>query len=240
MQEYENEAVTIDLRDVFLLFKKNLLAMIVVAVVFAAIGGLCTQFLITPQYEAAATLIVNSREDQSGQVSITSDQITSATKLVSTYSVILTSDTVLDKTIADLGLDMTYQQLVKKVSITSVNDTQVMKITVRDSDPQLAQDIVASIVEQAPEIIIQTVKAGSVEVISQAKAGQEPVSPSLKKNVALAGIIGFLLCFAFFFIRYLLNNKFMTESDITNKLGLTVLGVIPSVEIPERKGEKHA
>ena len=236
---HENETVTIDLRDIFLLFKKNLLAMIAAAVVFAAIGGLYTQFLITPQYEADATLIVNSREDQSGQASITNDQITSATKLVNTYSVILTSDTVLNKTIADLGLDMTYQELVKKVSITSVNDTQVMKITVRDADPELAQQVAASIVEQAPDMIIQTVKAGSVEVISQAKVGQEPVSPSLKKNVAIAGIIGFLLCFVVFFIRHMLNNRFMTESDITNKLGLTVLGVIPSVEIPERKGEKH-
>lgn len=236
----QQQELTLDLRDLFLLIKKNWLAMVAAAVLFAAVGGLYTEFLITPQYQASATLIVNAREDQTGQSSITNDQITSAAKLVNTYSVILTSDTVLEKTIADLGLNMTYQQLVKKVSINSVNDTQVMQITVRDADPQLAQEITASIVEQAPEMIIQTVKAGSVEVISQAKAGQNPVSPSLKKNVAIAGAIGFLLCFAIIFIRHLLNNKFMTESDITNKLGLTVLGVIPSVEIPERKGEKHA
>lgn len=236
----QQQELTLDLRDLFLLIKKNWLAMVAAAVLFAAVGGLYTEFLITPQYQASATLIVNAREDQTGQSSITNDQITSAAKLVNTYSVILTSDTVLEKTIADLGLNMTYQQLVKKVSINSVNDTQVMQITVRDADPQLAQEITASIVEQAPEMIIQTVKAGSVEVISQAKAGQNPVSPSLKKNVAIAGAIGFLLCFAIIFIRHLLNNKFMTESDITNRLGLTVLGVIPSVEIPERKGEKHA
>ena len=235
------DTITIDLRDLFLLLKKHLLAIVAAGVIFAAVGGLWTKFLITPQYEAYATLIVNSREDQTaGQTYITNDQITSATKLVETYSVILTSDTVLDKTIADLGLDMTYQQLAKKVSISSVNDTQVMKITVQDADPQLAEAITASIVSQAPEMIIQTVKAGSVEVISQAKAGQEPVSPSLKKNVAIAGVLGLVLCYAFFFVKYLLNNRFMTESDITNRLGLTVLGVIPSVEIQERKDEKHA
>lgn len=235
------DTITIDLRDLFLLLKKHLLAIVAAGVLFAAVGGLWTKFLITPQYEAYATLIVNSREDQTaGQTYITNDQITSATKLVETYSVILTSDTVLDKTIEDLGLDMTYQELKNKVSISSVNDTQVMQITVQDADPQLAQEITASIVAQAPEMIIQTVKAGSVEVISQAKAGDTPVSPSLKKNVAIAGVLGVLLCYAFFFVKYLLNNKFMTESDITNRLGLTVLGVIPSVELPERKDGKHA
>lgn len=234
------DTITLDFRDILLLIKKHWLAMVAAAVLFAVVGTLYTEFFITPQYEASATLIVNSREDQASQSYITNDQITSAAKLVNTYAVILTSDTVLEKTIADLGLDLTYPQLLKKVSIQPVNDTQVMQITVQDADPQLAQEIAASIVEQAPEIIIQTVKAGSVEVISQAKAGPDPVSPSLKRNVAIAGAMGFLLCFAVLFIRHLLNNKFMTESDITNKLGLTVLGVIPSIEIPERKGEKHA
>lgn len=236
----EQTSTTFELMDLFLLLKKHFLALIAATVALAVLGGLYTKFLITPQYQATATLIVNSREDQTGQSYITNDQITSSAKLVNTYAVILTSDTVLDKTIEDLGLDMTYQQLVKKVSISSVNDTQVMRITVQDADPQLAQDIAASIVEQAPEIIIQTVKAGSVEVISQAKAEQNPVSPNLKKNVAISAVIGFFLCFAFFFARHLLNNKFMTENDITDKLGLTVLGVIPSVEIPERKGGKNA
>ena len=236
----DHSSTTIDIKEILLLLRKHILALAATTLAFALVGGLVTKFAITPQYEASATLIVNSREDQTGQAYITNDQITSATKLVNTYAVILTSDTVLEKTIEDLGLDMSYGQLVSKVSIQAVNDTQVMKITVRDADPQLAEEITASIVEQAPEMIIQTVKAGSVEVISQAKAGQNPVSPSLKKNTAVAAVLGFLLCFAVVLVRHLLNNKFMTESDITNRLGLTVLGVIPSVEISERKGEKNA
>ena len=118
-------------------------------------------FLLSRQYEASATLIVNSREDQTAQTTITNDQITSATKLVDTYSVILTSDTVLDKAIADLELTLDYEELLDKVTVESVNGTQVMKISVQDEDPVLAQSIVANIVEQAPEIIIQTVKAVS-------------------------------------------------------------------------------
>lgn len=177
-QEYE----TIDLREILLLLKKNLLGLIAVTILFAVVGYLISAFLLTPKYEASATMIVNSREDTNTQTNITSDQINSATKLVDTYSVILTSDTVLDKTIEDLGLDMDYEDLLKKVTVESVNATQVMKISAEDEDPQLAQQIVASIVEQAPEIIIQTVKAGSVEVISQSKVADEPVSPKKMMN----------------------------------------------------------
>lgn len=226
-QEYE----TIDLREIILLLKKNLLGLIALTVLFAAAGYLFSAFVMTPQYEASATMIVNSREDTATQTNITSDQINSATKLVDTYSVILTSDTVLDKTIEDLDLDMDYEDLLGKVTVESVNSTQVMKISAQDDDPQLAQQIVASIVEQAPDIIIQTVKAGSVEVISQPKAGENSVSPRKLMNTAIAGMLGLVLDLGVVFLRSMLNNKFMTDTDINKKLGLTVLGVIPQVNM---------
>lgn len=226
-EEYE----TIDLREIFLLVKKNILMILAVTITSAAVGFLISAFLLSPQYEASATLIVNSREDQTAQTTITNDQITSATKLVDTYSVILTSDTVLDKAIADLGLTLDYEELLDKVTVESVNGTQVMKISVQDEDPVLAQRIVANIVEQAPKIIIQTVKAGSVEVISQAKTAEEPVSPKKVMNTAIAGILGLVLALGFVLLRNVMNNKFMTDDDISKKLGLTVLGVIPQIDI---------
>ena len=129
-EEYE----TIDLLEILRLLKKNLLVILAVAILLAVAGYLVSAFAMTPQYEASATLIVNSREDQATtQVPITNDQLTSATKLVDTYAVILTSDTVLDKTISNLNLNMSYNDLVERVRIESVNSTQVMKITVKDT-----------------------------------------------------------------------------------------------------------
>ena len=226
-QEYE----TIDLREIFLLLRKNIVPIAAATVAFALAGYLVSAFALTPKYEASATMIVNSREDQAAQAYITNDQLTSATKLVDTYSVILTSDTVLDKTIEDLGLDMDYDELAEKVTVESVNSTQVMKISAEDADPELARQIVESIVEQAPDIIIQTVKAGSVEIISQPKAGEDPVSPRKSLNTAIAGMLGLVASVGVVFLRSMLNNKFMTDSDVTNRLGLTVLGVIPQISI---------
>ena len=226
-EEYE----TIDLRELFLLVKKNILMILAVTIASAAVGFLIRAFLLCPPYDGSARLSVNAREAQTAPTTLTKAHITSATKLVDTYSVILTSDTVLDKAIADLGLTLDYEELLDKVTVESVNGTQVMKISVQDEDPVLAQSIVANIVEQAPEIIIQTVKAGSVEVISQAKTAEEPVSPKKVMNTAIAGILGLVLALGFVLLRNVMNNKFMTDDDISKKLGLTVLGVIPQIDI---------
>lgn len=124
-EEYE----TIDLLEILRLLKKNLLVIFAVTILLAVAGYLVSAFAMTPQYEASATLIVNSREDQATtQAPITNDQLTSATKLVDTYAVILTSDTVLDKTISNLNLNMSYSDLVERVRIESVNSTQVLAI----------------------------------------------------------------------------------------------------------------
>ena len=113
-EEYE----TIDLLEILRLLKKNLLVILAVTILLAVAGYLISTFAMTPQYEASATLIVNSREDQAAaQAPITNDQLTSATKLVDTYAVILTSDTVLDKTISNLNLNMSYNDLVERVRI---------------------------------------------------------------------------------------------------------------------------
>lgn len=234
----EQEYDTIDLRQLFEIVRRNLLLIVAVTVLFAAGGYLGTTFLITPQYEASAMLIVNSREGQQLQGSVTNDSLNSAKQLVETYSVILKSDTVLDQTIEDLDLPLTYDQLAAKVSITAVNDTQVMKITVQDADVNLAKDIVSNIVEQAPDVIINTVKAGSVEVVSDASANPNPVSPSKSRNTALAGMLGCVLVVGILFMKSLFNNRIMTESDISQKLALPILGVIPDSALGDNGSRK--
>lgn len=234
----EQEYDTIDLRQLFEIVRRNLLLIVAVTVLFAAGGYLGTTFLITPQYEASAMLIVNSREGQQLQGSVTNDSLNSAKQLVETYSVILKSDTVLDQTIEDLNLPLTYDQLAAKVSITAVNDTQVMKITVQDADVNLAKDIVSNIVEQAPDVIINTVKAGSVEVVSDASANPNPVSPSKSRNTALAGMLGCVLVIGILFMKSLFNNRIMTESDISQKLALPILGVIPDSALGDNGSRK--
>ena len=229
-KDLEQQYETIDLREIVLVLKKHAALLLTVTLVAAAVGFGVTALLITPQYEASATLIVNSREDQQAQTVVTNDQINSAKQLVNTYAVILTSDTVLNETIEDLNLNLTYEQLLKKVSISPVEDTQVMRIAVRDPDPVRAKEITASIMDQAPGMIISTVKAGSVEPISQPSVGTRPVSPNLLLNTAIGGLAGFALTCAFVFLQNLFNNRLMTDEDISKKLGLTVLGVIPQIE----------
>lgn len=227
-QEYE----TIDLREIFFMLKNNLLAIVASTIVCAIVGFLVTNFLITPQYQASATMIVNSQQSQTS-TNLTNDMLTTAKNLVATYGIIVKSDTVLDQVIEELGLDMTYEQLADRVSVSAVDSTQVMQISVQDENPAEAKAIVGKIVEIAPDVIQEAVEAGSVKVISDARVGDAPVSPNKTKNTAVAGLLGLVASAGFIVLKKMLNNTFKTDDDIQKHLGFTVLGVIPQVEVED-------
>lgn len=231
MDNEENEVI--DLTEILNAIRQHLLELILVTLAAALVGFTASKFLMTPQYSSSALMIVNTRQDVNANV--TSDQINSATKLVSTYSIIIKSDTVLQQVISNLGLNLSYEQLNGRVTVNAVDDTQVMKITVSSDSPEWAQQVCEQIITVAPDVIKEAVEAGSVKVISDASLNVRPVSPNIKKNTALAAAVGFVAVIGIIVLQVLLDNKINTEEDVTKYLDLTVLGVIPEYE---RGGKK--
>ena len=225
----ENEEYdTIDLLEVLNAVRQHIAVLILCTLATAIAGFAITHFLITPQYESSALMIVNTRQDTTSTVTI--DQINSATKLVSTYSIIIKSDTVLQQVIDDLGLSLSYSDLKSRVTVSAVDDTQVMKITVRSNNPEWARQVCDGITAVSPDVILEAVEAGSVKVISQASYSDVPVSPNIKKNTMLGAMVGLVLCLGVILLQVILDNKINTEEDVAKYLDMTVVGVIPVYE----------
>ena len=226
MDNEENEVI--DLTEILSAVRQHLLELIFVTLVAALVGFTASKFLMNPKYDSSALMIVNTRQDVNANV--TSDQINSATKLVSTYSIIIKSDTVLQQVIDNLGLNLTYAKLNKRVTVAAVDDTQVMKITVQSDSPEWARQVCEQIITVAPDVIKEAVEAGSVKVISNPSLATEPVSPNIMKNTMLAAAVGFVLVIGISVLQVLLDNKINTEEDVTKYLDMTVLGVIPQYD----------
>ena len=209
MDNEENEVI--DLTEILSAVRQHLLELIFVTLAAALVGFMASKFLMTPKYDSSALMIVNTRQDVNANV--TSDQINSATKLVSTYSIIIKSDTVLQQVIDNLGLNLTYAQLNKRVTVAAVDDTQVMKITVQSDSPEWARQVCEQIITVAPDVIKEAVEAGSVKVISNPSLATEPVSPNIEKNTMLAAAVGFVLVIGIIVLQVLLDNKINTEEE---------------------------
>ena len=229
-----DDEIEIDLWELFQILLKNWLWILLSTLGCAILGLLITMFLITPKYRAEATMIVNTRQDQTATV--TNDQITSAQKLVDTYSIIIRSRRVVDPIMEKLNIEADYESFVKNIIVESVNDTQVMSIQVENKDPEIALQVVKEIVDRAPGAIISTVEAGSVNVVSEPYVNSEvPVSPSKLKNTAIAAFIGLFISSGAFLLIAFLDNTFKSEEDIQKQLGLVTIGIIPTTESCKKK-----
>lgn len=221
--EAENEYI--DLTEVVAALLRHAFLILFVGIIFGAAVFGYTNFIERPFFDASAMMIVNPGERDV----VTQDQINSATKLVETYSVIIRSDTVMDEVKSRLHLEDSFADKVKSISVESVNNTQVMEITVRASSAELARDVCETITDVAPEIIVRAVKAGSMELVSKASTTGVRSYPNVKKMTAIGAFLGLFVTAGIITLVTIMDNKVKSEKDIRQG-GLTVLGVIPSFE----------
>lgn len=225
MNQHEEEYI--DLGELLGAIIHRIWIVILAAVVFGAAGLSYSLFAITPMYNASAMMIVNSGDR--GYDYVSSDQLKSAATLVNTYSIVITSDTVMNQVRENLGMQESFQTQISKVTVTAVNDTQVMKITVTGTSPSAALQVCEEITKIAPEVLMEVVEAGSVKLVSAASTTGAKVSPNIRNNTILASGAGFLLAVGIITLLYLMDNKIKTENDI-KRSDLPLLGVIPTFE----------
>lgn len=231
MQQENEMDFDIDLLEIFNLLKRKIAVIIVATLIGGILGFVTNKFFITPMYESSVNMIVNTRKDNNANV--TNDNITSAQKMVSTYAIIIKSNTVLNRVIENLRLDTTYNELNSRVKVSSIDNTQVMKISIQDEDPIVASNIIKQISTIAPKIIVESVEAGSCKVISEIETTEKPVSPNVLKNTVLIAFLFMAGSMAVIIIKELMSNYIEDDDDVQKKLGLPVLGVIPEISEEE-------
>lgn len=226
-----NDEMVIDLLQIAYILWKNIVWILLAAVLCADLGFAVAAFGISPTYSASADMIVNNKQSAATQTGdVTSSDLNASSNLVNTYSVILKSHTVLGQVIDELDLHYSYEQLADMISVSTVNNTQVMRITVRCGDSGTALKIVSKLVEIAPDVIVDKAEVGSVKTVDDPWTSGRIVAPNKKRYAMMGFMAGFAVMCAIFILRELLNNTYKTEADLAKDLGLPVLGVIPLEE----------
>ena len=203
------------------------------------VGGIAfflfTFFFITPKYESSALLYVNNNSLNIGstKLNISAGDITASSSLIDTYAVILKSRTTLEQAIREGALPYKYEDLVKKVSGGAEGKTPVFKITVTDTNPEMAAHICNTIVEIMVDErsgIAAIVEGSSVSVIDYAVVATQKASPSLKKNAAIGMLLGFVVACGIIILVSLMDTTIREEDYLIETYkDIPVLANIPNL-----------
>ena len=221
---------TISLQELFQVLKKRAALILIITIIAALVAGMFSSLCITPKYRVSSQILVNKAESENSIYS--SNEVSTNVQLINTYNEIIKSPAVLQSVIDDLELDLTIEELNKKISVSSANNSQVMNIVVEDESILNAVNIANKTAQVFKEKIVDIMNVNNVTILSKArvKGNESPVSPNTLLNTAIGLVVGLMASIGLAFLLEYLDNTFKTEKDIEKHLELPILGVIPTFE----------
>ena len=232
-----NDEIEIDLGEVFHLVISKLGVIILSGILLGVLSIIGTMLFITPKYESTTKIMVLNKQDNN---TLTSADMQTSTQLTKDYAELIQSRTVLEGVIAQLNLDMTYKEMLNKVSVETSSDSRIVSISVTDEDPYTASEIANAVRDMAAEHIQSVMDIEAVNVVDSANIPSEKASPSLAKNGVIGGLLGVIIAMAIVIIIYLTNDTIKVEEDVERYLGLSVLGSIPYSEKESRSKKQKS
>ncbi len=219
----------IDLKELFDYFKSKMIWIAITVVLVIGIGNIYTILTRTPMYRSDTTILLVS--DNSGDVTYNTSELQLNKNLVGTYSEIIKSRKVLEQVIENLGLNYGYGELKGNVSVASVQNTEIIKVSVGDANAEMATRIANEIADVFTTEIQKLYKLNNVSVVDKAVDSIKPYNVNYVKDNIIYIAVGIALSCGLIFINFYFDTTIKTSEEIENKLGLTVIGIVPKVEV---------
>lgn len=224
--------MNLQMYDLWKIIKQRLMLIVIATVVAVAATGLISFYVLIPQYEATATLLVqpvNLFEE------ITYNDLIANEKLVTTYTEIIKSRMIAQDVILRMNLNIPEQELLKNVKVIGIKNTLITAITVISPDPLQAVSIANCFAQSFRDNLSEIMKVENVSILDEAKLedNPKPVSPKPLLNML---IMLFLIFNTGIFLAIFseMMDKTVKLQGYTNEIfGLPLLGIIS--KYPQRR-----
>ena len=161
--------------------------------------------------------------------------IESAQEMAAIFPYILTTGVLEDVVLNDMGLD----SLPGQIDVEAEDGMNMLTITVSSGDPQMAYNILQSVIENYPEVAEYIFGETELKILDEtgipSDTQREVVIRGSYKRGALQGIIisGLILCL------YVFMKRTVRKKEQLNKhINLHDLGSLPHVKMKKRRKEE--
>ena len=219
------------LKDLFNIFWAKRVQIILLIAIFVVIGFIYSYVFLTPEYQSVTSILLaksNASTSDDTSAAMTTSDVTLNQQLVSTYSALVTSESVLTQVINNLGIDKTVADLENNITVVAIDDTEIIEVQVVDEDPEMARRIASEVANVfINRIAIEYYNMDNVYIVDEAKAPEEPYNINHIKDLVIFAAIGFVVACVYVLIANMLDTTVKSKEDIEKKLGLKVLTTIP-------------
>lgn len=177
----------LDLKEVLLMLWNKKLEILLIILIFLVVGIIYSYFYITPQYKASTNLVLvqsSASSSKNSDSAITTTDITMNSKLIFTYSELIKRNVVLGQVSSNLNLsEEEINKLKDEITVKSVQDTEIIEITVKDVDPNFAAKVANEIAKVFSKKIVEIYNISNVYILDKAEPESEPCNINHIKDV---------------------------------------------------------
>lgn len=217
-------------------------ATVCVTALVTLVAAIAATLLTTPLYEASTRLFVSTAAGNSLSDAYQGSRFSQ--ERVLSYSELLTGNTLAQRTVDKLGLDMSAGELVKKVKASAKPDTVLLDVSVTDESPVRARDIANTLSDEFVRMVreLETPEDGSrpdarVVVEQRASIPTSPVTPKKLRNIGLGFIFGSILGVALALLRDWLDNTVKSREALQD---ITHVGLVGTIPLDKELRKEHA
>lgn len=223
---------TISIREIVDVLKEYWKMILVITLCATVLSGFITFFVIKPQYDASTKIFIGKEEAE--EQDYNESDIEMYQKLMKTYIEIIKTRDLIEKALGRVHSNLTANQVLGRLTVTNITDTQIIEIKFKYKDPVVAKEIIEAITEELITVSNSLVFNGSIRVVDHVSIPHTPVSPNKNINILLSILLGIIISVAIAFLREYMNNTYKNAEQLEQELKIPVIG---SIKI--RKGEKN-
>lgn len=216
----------IDIKRILEIMFSKKIFIILILILSITLGYVYSYYYKKPEYQSSVTVLLVADENKTNK-ELTQTDLNINTGLISTYSSIVKSTNVVQKTINNLGLDMSAAKLQKNIEATQVDKTQFLKITVKNSSPETAKNIANELAKVFTEQIKEIYNLENISIVDEAEIPNEPFNINHIKDILIFACVGLFVSVILVMAIYLLDDTIKDEKDIERNIKLQSLGRLP-------------
>lgn len=236
-----NGGVALNLQDFVKTLRTRWLT-VCVTVVITLLAAAAVTLLTTPLYQASTRLFVSTNGGSTLAETYQGNRV-SQERVVS-YTQLLTGETLAQRTIDKLGLDMSAPELQSRVTASSKLDTVLIDVQVLDTSPVRARDIANALSDEFVVMVreLETPEDGTspnarVVVEQRASISDSPVEPQPPRNMAIGLGLGLVLGIGLAVLRDLLDITVKRREEFEE---ITKAGIVGSVPLDKERRKQAA
>ena len=230
MEEVRDQDMNIDIVHLVKILLRKWKLIVLITGLITVLATLYAYLVLDDKYTTETSMIVQVESTVDSEYT----SLITGQRLVDTYSEIAKSNKVLEEVLVrNTAYGLTVEDLNKMITVNSVNDTLIVKLTVEGTDKNMIANIANSVTQIVQEQSTEYDGLEDIEIFDSANIPISPSGPNRLLYVVTGILLGGMIGVSIVLLIELLDKNIKSDTDVEKHLGLRVLGTIPDYDMEE-------